>query len=619
MKKIYKYLLLAMLSTGTLFYSCETVELENLTSPNALSPSQADVDLLLSNIQLSYLGSMSTFNGMGSRLGRIEYMGGLNYFNNFGSGTAQGPWNSLYNSIIPDIALIEERHSAENDLSFHLGVSKLMQGHIMLSLVDVLGDIVFSESNNPAEFPTPNLDEDQAVYTAALALIDEAIGYLNSVDDDEVSSGVIDLFYGGTSGTDPESAKWIKLANTIKMRANLTIGNYAAVLAATNVISSTDDDFQFTYGTNELSPDNRHPNYGADYRSDGANIYQSHWLISRMVSPNGDLDADGDTDPRRRYYFYRQNWNTPNNYSYLTDIDGRFGAPGLIYVHNEGENAETLECSGLTTIPHLEFTPDENTWCTLPLGYWGRSHGNSEGTPPDNFLRTASGVYPAGGAFDGNNDAADFIAQFDENGDYIGYVASAVKLYKQAVGLGNGGGGAGIEPIILASFVEFWKAEANLMLGNIPASSTNIENALTMSIAKVQSFGALDGGADTSQAPDATTVTAFIDRIVAEFDAAPAMGSALDPNGFPVAEDQMDILSEQFFIAMFGAGSDAFNFIRRTGYPRTMARSWSPAPGNFPRTVLYPGNEVGANPNILQRTDLDTRVFWDSGVTSPAN
>ena len=38
------------------------------------------------------------------------------------------------------------------------------------------------------------------------------------------------------------------------------------------------------------------------------------------------------------------------------------------------------------------------------MGYWGRDHGNDEGTPPDNFTRTASGVYPAGGSFDGSED-----------------------------------------------------------------------------------------------------------------------------------------------------------------------------------------------------------------------
>jgi len=72
-------------------------------------------------------------------------------------------------------------------------------------------------------------------------------------------------------------------------------------------------------------------------------------------------------------------------------------------------------------------------------------------------------------------------------------------------------------------------------------------------------------------------------------------------------------------VAQFGAGNDAFNFVRRTGHPRTLARSLEQTPGTFPRSVLYPAGEVSSNPSIDQKTDLATQVFWDSGVTNPAN
>ncbi|MBC9795697.1 SusD/RagB family nutrient-binding outer membrane lipoprotein [Sinomicrobium sp. FJxs] len=78
-------------------------------------------------------------------------------------------------------------------------------------------------------------------------------------------------------------------------------------------------------------------------------------------------------------------------------------------------------------------------------------------------------------------------------------------------------------------------------------------------------------------------------------------------------------MGEQFFVAMYGAGADAYNFIRRTGYPRTLARSIEPNPGTFPRSLLIPASETGANENISQKQDLQTQVFWDSGVTNPAN
>jgi len=583
---------MTIVASSLLFYSCETLELDNTVDPNALSPDQADADLLLNKIQMDYIFAIRNFNSTSADLSRIKYFFGRNYFEALGSNILNTPWQNLYSNMIPDIANIEALHSADNDLSFLIGISKVMEAHLLMLMVDSLGDIVWSQANNPIEFPTPELDDDQAVYAAALALLDEAKTLLTGSS----AGTATDLFYDG----DPD--KWIKLANSLEMRADLTVGNYQAVVDAANVIESTDDDFEFKWGTNELQPDNRHPDYGRDYTDSGANIYQNNWLVNLMVGVNGDVGTD--SDPRRRYYFFRQNWRTPGNYALFEDVDGAFGPPGLIYTSNGDGNGETLQCSLQIVPAHLQFTPDEEIWCSLKLGYWGRMHGNDEGIPPDNFTRTALGVYPAGGSFDAVADAFPYVGDFPDLG--------------QSVGLGKGGGGAGISPIMLSSYVHFMKAEASLALGNAPGAASHMEVGITQSIAKVQSFGALDGGADMSQAPDAATVTAFIAMKVDEFNNADVT-TGLDSFGFPVEKDKMDILGEQYFVALFGGEADAWNFIRRTGYPRTISRNIEANPGLFPRTLLYPGSEIVANPNITQRTDLNTKVFWDQGVLNPAN
>ena len=616
MKKIYKILLVAIVASSTFFYSCDTIELEQLESPNSLSADQADPDLLLNSIQLAYRGAQRTFQANSAELGRVDYMFGRNYLDNYGDGTLNGAWNNFYsNDGVRGININTQAIQAidianpDKDLSYHLGVAKTLQAHTLMQLVDFLGDIPWSQAGNPNEFPKPEVDNSADVYAAAVAILAEAKALFSNTSG--IGTGT-DLFYDG------DADKWIKLVNTIQMRADLTVENYAAVAAATNVIESTDDDFQFNYGTNVLAPDTRHPNYANDYTSSGANIYQSNWLISQMIGafPYGDFSAS--TDPRRRYYFYRQSFNTPGNMSIFRDINGRFGPAGAAYIYDGDGNGETLSCSLQDAPLQLQFTPDEEIFCSMPLGYWGRFHGNDEGTPPDNFTRTAVGVYPSGGSFDGYPDAAPFIAQFDSNGDYIGYVASINQLYDQAVGLGNGGAGNGIDPIYLASYVDFMKAEANLALGNSAMAATHFEAGMTKSIAKVQSFGSLDGAANMSEAPDAATVAAFIANKTAEFNAA-ATTTSIDGTGFPVAKDKMDLLGEQYFIAMYGGASDSFNFIRRTGYPRTLSRSLDSNPGTFPRTVLYPSSEVSANSNILQKQDLSQTVFWDKGKVNPAN
>lgn len=621
MKKIYKFLLLAVIASSSVFYSCETTNLDLLASQNALSTDKAAADLLLNSVQLNYWSSMTTFNDAGAQLGRIDYMFGRNYFNAWPSASFNGPWSNLYSGMIPDIANIQSLNDAGANLSFHLGISKIMEAHVLMMMVDYLGKAVWSESFNPGEFPSPNLDEGQAVYTAALGLLAEANTLLAGAS----AGTATDLFYGGNV------SKWLKLSNSIKMRADLTVGNWAAVSTATGGIEAGADDFEFGFGTNVLSPDTRHPDYAQDYSDSGANIYQSNWLMNLMSGDSNEwLDLVNNyadeaslpsiptsSDPRRRYYFYRQSFDTPGNFSlyYYLNSSGAVRVRDFPdYFSADNTNGETLQCSLQTVPTQLEFTPDEEIWCSTKLGYWGRTHGNDEGTPPDGFTRTAAGVYPAGGSFDNQSD----ISGVGVITTVAAIYAGMAKFKNGAVGLGNGAGGNGIEPIMLAANTHFMKAEAFLHLGDGTSAATHLEEGIRLSIAKVMSFGAKDASANAAMIPTTAEVEGFVSRIMGEFNAA-AMTTALDGFGFPVAKDKMDILGEQYFVAMFGGASEAFNFIRRTGYPRTLARSIEANPGSFPRTFLYPANEVIANKNIVQKGDLKAKVFWDSGVTNPAN
>ena len=613
MKRIFKYLMMMVIASATMFYSCETMELEDLASPNSLSPDLADADLLLNKIQISFLSAMQDMQYNGAALGRISYMGGRVYYNNFGAYTVSSSWYQLYASILPDIAAIEGLNGEENLLAFHLGMSKAMAAHIMMGIVDSVGDIPWAEANNPVEYPNPGVSDDADVYAAAVAMLDEAQGYLDA------AGGGDDMYYGG------DASKWTKYVNTLKMRAALTQGNYSAALAQTNVIETAADDLQFNYGSQELQPDTRHPWYGSDYTTSGANIYQSSWLMDLMDGETDDWYATSVSDwsagnfpindPRRRYYFYRQTTMTPGNHQMIK-------AFGAVYMYpydwsGDSSNGETLQCSLQDQPFHLEFTPDGNTgygngrWCSNFIGYWGRHHGNDEGTPPDNFTRTATGVYPSGGSFDNLDD----IGDYDTVGSLGGLNALAGQVWQ-----GNGGGGAGIWPIHLSSYSMFMKAEAALATGDAATAAMYMEAGMNESITKVMGFSSVDAEADSSKFPTSADVATFVSDVMAQFAAAPTT-STLDGLGWPVAKSKWDLLGEQYFVAMFGGANDAWNFMRRTGYPSTLSRGLMDEveSGPFPRTGTYPTSEISANPSILQRQDNNTLVFWDSGTTVISN
>ena len=551
MRKLIKYITVVFIAGGV-FTACETTDLDLRVSPNDLASDQADPNLVLNSIQLAYATNMSVLSDRGAELTRIDYMGGRDYFNNYPGSTMNGVWSRTYSSggngpgagvsvgIFTNVdALIAIDEQTDTDYSFHIGVGQTLKAHMLFLLADYIGEAAYSQASNPSEFPAPILDGGQEIYNVALGLLDEAEALMSGSPN---AQGATDLFYGG------DTAKWRKLINTLRLKAYQTTNNVAAfnsAIADGNFITDSADDFEFQYGTSELQPDTRHPDFAADYTPSGANIYQSNWIMETMLNLG---------DPRIRYYFYRQEDATPGA-----------DAPA---------DEETLSCS--LVIPPQHFIDGGYTYCSVPNGYWGRTHGNDEGTPPDNFLRTAVGVYPAGGRFDDD--------QFTN------------------VGLALGGAGAGIEPIILASYVDFWRAD---MAASDADRATFLRAGMEKSIAKVQGFGSLDGSADLSFEPSAGDVTTYIDNTIAAFNAA-------------TGDDKENIFAEQFFIALYGGATEAYNFYRKTGYPTTLVPNWEPDPGPFPRTFLLPQNEVITNPNLTQRTTLTTQVFWDTNPASPA-
>ncbi|MCR9227092.1 MAG: SusD/RagB family nutrient-binding outer membrane lipoprotein [Flavobacteriaceae bacterium] len=565
MKKINKYIIVALLTVAGLFQACETTDLDIKTSPNELDPTSGDPNLQLNAIQLAYVTSMNNLSDLGGELTRIQYMSGRIYFNNYGGGTLSGTWERTYSSgssfgqnlgIWTNVdGLIALDATSDVDYSFHVAVGQTLKAHMLMLLVDYIGEAVYSEAGNPDEFPAPLMDDGASVYAEALALLDEAEAMFNAGPS---TQGATDFFYDG------DTTKWAKLVNTLRLKAYITTGNTAAFDAViaegdANFISSTEDDFQFQYGTRSLQPDTRHPDYGTDYTVSGAGAYRSNWLMQYM------LNVD---DPRIRYYFYRQSGATPG-----ADAD---------------PDEETLACS--LAIPPVHYQESEWAYCAVPEGYWGRSHGNNEGTPPDGFQRTAVGVYPAAGKFDDDDFA---VPEDDDN-------------YDPVVNLGAGGGGAGIEPIILASYVDFWRADNAMAKGSSDAIIEGFfRDGLQKSIEKVQAFGSLDPSADLSFAPTETEITDWIDGIIADFSAASG-------------DEKMDIFADQYFVTMYGGSSEAYNFYRKTGYPTNLAPNWEPDPGAFPRTFLYPQSEVITNPNLTQKTDMAQQVFWDTNPASPA-
>ena len=561
MKNLNKISVLLILLLGLTFTSCETTDLDLINDPNQITVENGDLERYMVSIQVDFARFAEAMGNNGARLVRIEQMGATNYVNAFEPVFTNYEWGLAYVNMFSDmnnaIILAEDKGERGN----HIAVMNILKAYTLITLVDYFGDIPLTEANNLAEFPQPSVDSGSSVYAAAILLLNESIEQLGLLGNFDIEN---DFYYNNNFD------QWVKLANTLKMQAYVNTNNvseFNTLKNEGNFISDTSDDFVWNY--NVLINDQidaRSPGYQSDYTAGGVTRYRSDYLMDKMLKDN---------DPRRRYYFFRQNDCTPGA---LKDINGDPSDPA----NQCAVDPERLFCS---TQPRPALYPGASlmVFCSVDNGYWGRDHGFGGGIPPDTFKRTAGGVYPIAGNFDDNRFSS--------------------------VGIGQGGGGAGITPIYLASWSHLMLAEMALSGGGDAAS--HLRNAMGISIAKVMSFGSKDGDADLSTTDDGGyvptdfTVDQWINLKTEQF--------FLGNN-----DDKMNILGEQHLIAHYGNGSNSYNFYRRTGYPHTLQWTVEPAPGGFVRSLFYPADEANTNPNIAQKPDVSVKVFWDNNPASSA-
>lgn len=526
-----------------------------LDNPNAPSPATADVDLYLNNIQLAFKGFYGNASDLGGQLSRMYYWGGPIYANGYSPGSFDGLWGSAYSSIFVNADAMIPVAQAQKKF-IHSGMAKVMKAYALGTLVDQFGDVPYTEAVLGVGNTNPKVDKGADIYVKVLALLDDAIVDFNKTG----ATPTNDLFYGGTK------ANWIKAAKSLKLKflmntrlvdASAT-AKIAALITENDLVTTDAQDFNFKYGTNLASPDSRNPKYGGNYNLSGqASDYLSTYFMDLVVKEK--TGTVSTLDPRRRFYFYRQN----TNYANVTQT--------------------SITCAFVANPAHY---PATMPFCLVGgnSGYWGRDHGDNSGTPPDGAFKTTFGVYPAGGEFD----------------------ASTGGVVKQVMG----GRGAGIEPIWNSSFTYFVEAEAALKLG-ITAGGTAralLSKALYASINKVVGFPASIGytlsAAQQALVPTTAQIDTYVNFVLAQYDAA-------------TTDDQrLNIIMKEYLIAAWGNGVEAYNSYRRTGKPDNIQLVVTTAsPGIFMRSFTYPSVFIDRNLNApTQKTPgvAANKVFWDN-------
>lgn len=555
MKRTIKiFLATAFAATVVIITSCNKQLNPLLNDPSKATLSAADNDLYLNNLQLYFRSFYQRATDFGDQLVRQEVMFGPTYFNAFTPSNFDDIWNEAYMSVLLTANTMIPLAEAKGQF-IHAGIAQTLKAYTMFTLVDLFGDIPYSEAVKGLDNSNPKADPGKAVYDSALALLDSAIANFAK---ESSASPANDLFYGG------DGDQWTRLAKTLKLKGYMqerlvdasVASKVSALITEDDLIDAAADDFVYSYSTHAVSPDARAPHYGSNYgASTGTNDYIGTYFMWALQ------EEKSMPDPRTRYYLYRQ----------IVNINADSRLPN-----------QTTKQFAIPCLYRASPYPSGTCYCVVGTGYLGRDHGNNEGIPPDGALRTTWGLYPAGGEFDANQN--------------------------KPAGSGNtqvhGAGGNGINPIWLSSYTYFLKAEAALVFNTGDDPKALLTSGVNASFNKVKAFSSSIGytlpTTDTNYLITNTKQSKYVGIVQGLYSAASS------------DDDKLNVIMKEYYLAAWGNGVEPYNNYRRTGKPDNFQPVLGGNGGSFIRSFFYPSVYVNYNKNSTQKTAVNVKVFWDN-------
>jgi hypothetical protein len=321
---------------------------KNLNSP---TPESVSLPLVLSAAERNISNNLALGSGLGNTMSLYTHqITGRVAADRYGAGSSG--WEGLL-SAISNLNVVINRGTTEKRFVY-VGIAKILKAYTFSMMVDVWGDVPFSEFDKFPEIMQPKFDKGAEIYPQLLRMIDDGIADLNNPTVNPSKPGSDDYIYKGNV------TNWIKAANTIKLKLytqvrlvqNVQTQVTALLASPATLINSQAESFMMPYGVGTGATDDRHPAYG-DYNATqrGGQLF-SPWLYEIMKGRNPDI-LNGLSDPRVPYYIYNQKSAvggtnpTPENCTEYRDggfISILFGSTGPC---RDGSNSQTYSLLGI--------------------------------------------------------------------------------------------------------------------------------------------------------------------------------------------------------------------------------------------------------------------------------
>jgi hypothetical protein len=215
MKKHFNNFLFSTLLITTGMVGCKK-DLDINRNPNAVTESNITAELILPNA-LHGVGAQ-TAGGYGWLANWMGYWSPSGTYNpsteestyNITNTFQEPKWTGIYN-VLFDLDNAEKRAEATNQ-SFYRSMAMIMKAHLFQNLVDLYGNVPYSQAFKPLEFPTPAFDKAEDIYADLQVRLDTAINLLKTAEVTTKAAEEVDIVYHG------DAELWTKLANTLKLR-----------------------------------------------------------------------------------------------------------------------------------------------------------------------------------------------------------------------------------------------------------------------------------------------------------------------------------------------------------------------------------------------------------------
>jgi len=228
MKKTQNRFLFGTLALIVLFASCKKDYLDINDDPNRPTDENITPELLFTQAATAagYRTIGTVIGGEGAKTelqfaqNWVGYMAGTGDFAveqiettyNIDFAFGDLPWQRDY-SVLFDLDLTKTKALAE-DRKVLAGAAMILSAKMFQELVDTYGDVPYSQAFQTQVYKRPLYDKAQDIYNDLQISLDTAISYMNETEPPSVQAA----FESADVVNYGDQAKWIKFANTLKLR-----------------------------------------------------------------------------------------------------------------------------------------------------------------------------------------------------------------------------------------------------------------------------------------------------------------------------------------------------------------------------------------------------------------